>query len=134
MPNQKLKFPKVNLIRKNMKEIEYIIDKTEFLRYLKAKFTLIHDSNIFFRDLHYGVMNYVKEKLKKKLKYLEAEQLTYTIALEFEKQGVFKKMDNRTWLLNYPEFALPRPAAKPASSPAKPAEQSVASQPTSATK
>ena len=71
------------------------------------KFTLIHKSNIFFRDFHYGLMSYVQEH-GKKLKYLDAEKLARELATEFEKNGIFKKIDHQSWELNYPEFALPR--------------------------
>lgn len=103
-----------------MKEFEYIVNNnSEFLKFLKSKFPLYHDSNVFLRDVHYGVMSYVEERLKKKLRYLEAEQLTLDVAEEFEKQGIFKKVDSKTWLLKYLEFALPRPtpAAKPSVQP-----------------
>ncbi len=104
-----------------MSVVEHIVhNKSEFLQYLKSKFPLIHESNFFFRDLHYGLMSYVEEKLGKKLGYLEAEKISQAVALELEKQGILKRIDNRTWLLNYPEFALPRtpPAAKTATQPA----------------
>ena len=104
-----------------MNEVEHIVNnKAEFLKYLRSKFPLIHESNVFFRDLHYGLMSYIEEKLNNKLRYLDAEKITYTVAGELEKQGIFKKVDSRTWLLNYPEFALPRvaPAAKAAAQPA----------------
>ena len=112
---------------KTMNPIDHIIsNKAEFLKYLKSKFTLIHESNVFFRDLHYGIMSYAEDTLREKLKYFDAEKGAYAVAAELEKQGIFKKIDDRTWLLNYPEFALPRatpakaaaqPAAVPASAP-----------------
>lgn len=106
-----------------MKELEYINShQSEFLKYWKSKFPLYHDSNVFFRDLHYGVMSYTEERLKRKLKYLEGEPLALQVAQELEKRGILKKIDGQTWLLNYPEFALPRPAlaVKPAAvSPAE---------------
>jgi len=88
----------------------------DFLRYLKSKFPLYHDSNIFFRDVHYGVWTYLDERLKKRMKYLVAEKVALDVVREFEKQGIFRRVDGRTWLLVYPEFALPRPA--PAEKPA----------------
>ena len=91
-----------------MKEAEFIINhKTEFLKYLKSKFTLIHMSNIFFRDFHYGVMSYLQEH-GMKVKYLKAEKIARQAGEDFEKNGVFRKIDHQSWLLNYPEFALPR--------------------------
>jgi len=94
-----------------MKIVEYINNNTEdFLRYLKSKFPLYHDSNVFLRDVHYGLMNYVEDRLRKKVNYLVAERLTQDVIRELEKKGIFKNVDSRTWLLQYKEFALPRPA------------------------
>lgn len=106
-----------------MTEKEFILSNYgEFFKFLKTKFRLYHESNVFFRDLHYGVMEYVENKFRKKMKYLDAQALTESIISEFEKQGIFKKIDQQTWLLNYPEFALPRPEPA-AKSPAQAASQ-----------
>ncbi|MBI5214203.1 MAG: hypothetical protein HY960_00460 [Ignavibacteriae bacterium] len=92
-----------------MNTLELIIqNKTEFLSYLKSKFNLIHNSNIFLRDLHYGLMFYTKETMKKKLKYFAGEELAKDFASELVKQGIFSAIDHQSWRLNYPEFALPR--------------------------
>lgn len=99
-----------------MKETETIIGRqTEFLKFLKSKFTLIHMSNIFFRDLHYGVMSYLAEH-GRKLSYLDAERVAREVAAKFEAGGIFKNIDHQSWLLMYPEFSLPR-IEKKASSP-----------------
>ena len=91
-----------------MKETEFIIShKTEFLKYLKSKFTLIHMSNIFFRDVHFGVMSYLQEH-GMNVKYLTGEKIAQQVGEDYEKQNIFKKIDHQSWLLNYPEFALPR--------------------------
>jgi hypothetical protein len=82
-------------------------NQKDFLKYLKSKFPLYHLSNIFFRDLHYGVMNYLMA-YKKKLRYYDGEEVARAVATEFEKSGTFKRVDNQTWLLIYPEFQLPR--------------------------
>jgi hypothetical protein len=82
-------------------------NQKDFLKYLKSKFPLYHLSNIFFRDLHYGVMNYLMA-YKKKLRYYDGEEVARAVATEFEKSGIFKRVDNQTWLLIYPEFQLPR--------------------------
>jgi hypothetical protein len=95
-----------------MKEIETITNHTdEFLKFLKTKFTLIHQSNIFFRDLHFGVIAYLESK-GKRIKYTIGEQIAKEIASDLEKKGIFKKIDHQSWLLNYPEFALPRTEKK----------------------
>jgi hypothetical protein len=82
-------------------------NQRDFLKYLKSKFPLYHLSNVFFRDLHYGVMGYLMAH-KRKLKYYDAEEVTRGVIAEFEKAGLLKKVDSQTWLLVYPEFQLPR--------------------------
>src|SRR5438105_1620958 len=96
-----------------MKETKIITGNTEeFLKFLKSRFPLIHLSNFFFRDFHYGVMAFL-EKNGKKLKYLEAENIAKEAAADLENKGIFKRIDHQSWLLQYPEFALPR-VEKPA--------------------
>ncbi|MBW7887358.1 MAG: hypothetical protein H3C35_03230 [Bacteroidetes bacterium] len=86
------------------KKSQYIIgNQVEFINYLKKNYPLFHMSNVFFRDLHYGVMGFLKMK-KAKIGYTEAEQVTREVAVEFEKKNILRKMDYQTWLLNYPEF------------------------------
>jgi hypothetical protein len=82
-------------------------NQKDFLKYLKTKFPLYHLSNVFFRDLHYGVMNYLLAH-KNRLKYTDAERVTREVIREFEKAGILTKIDKQTWLLKYPEFQLPR--------------------------
>ncbi|MBI1803133.1 MAG: hypothetical protein HY033_00155 [Ignavibacteriae bacterium] len=91
-----------------MKETQIIVNnQTEFLKYLKEKFPLIHMSNVFFRDFHYGVMSYLQDH-GMKLKYNDGEKVAREAGEAFEKNGIFRKIDHQSWLLNYPEFALPR--------------------------
>jgi hypothetical protein len=91
---------------------------TEYLKFLKSKFKIYHLSNMFFRDMHYGTMEYLTKK-GIKLTYLDAEEVTNEVAKHLENNGVLKRMDKQTFLLNYPEFWLPRKEVAPP--PAKPA-------------
>ena len=95
----------------------------EFLKFLKGRSKLIHLSNLFFRDVHYGVMSYL-ELNNVRHGYTNAEELTNKVIGAYEQSGVFKKLDGKTWLLNYPEFKLPvvKPvvAAKPAAGVTRP--------------
>lgn len=84
-----------------------INNQSDFLKYLKSKFTLIHHSNIFFRDFHYGVMSYLSEH-GAKLQYHDAEKVAREVAETFEKAGFLKRIDFQSWKLNYPDFTLPR--------------------------
>jgi len=79
----------------------------EFLAFLKTKFSLIHNSNFFFRDLHYGVMAYLASR-GKHAGYTRSERIAREIAGGLEREGIFKKIDHQSWCVNYPEFALQR--------------------------
>ncbi len=88
------------------KKSQYIIgNQVEFLHHLKSKYPLFHLSNVFFRDIHFGVYEFLKKK-KVKIGYTEAEAVTRDVALEFEKRNILKKLDNQTWMLHYADFAL----------------------------
>jgi hypothetical protein len=105
--------------------LKTILDnQKDFLKFLKTRYKVIHQSNLFFRDLHYGVMAFL-EMNGKKYTYVGAEQVTRELIAELEKGSILKKMDERTWLLQYPEFKLvstkPPAPAKPAGAAPRPA-------------
>ncbi|MEX2116881.1 MAG: hypothetical protein WEB37_08335 [Bacteroidota bacterium] len=104
-------------------------NQKDFFSFLKTKYTLFHLSNIFFRDLHFGVMSYLEWK-NKPLSYPEAEELTRKLIGKLESDGILKNVDRRAFLLNYPDFKKPAvkpasPAAKPVSPVAKPAAPTI---------
>jgi hypothetical protein len=95
---------------------EILENEKEFLLFLKGKFALFHLSNVFFRDIHYGVWEYL-ERQRIKLRYEEAEKIAREVVRLFEAKRILKRLNGRTWLLNYPEFKLAPvklvPALKP---------------------
>jgi len=105
-------------------------NQKDFLKFLKGKFPLYHLSNVFFRDLHYGVMAYL-EQSKLPAGYTSTEKVTQEVIAFLETKKVLRPMDGKTWLLDYPEFkatSAKKPApAKPA--PPKPAGASTAARP-----
>jgi hypothetical protein len=76
----------------------------EFLEFLKSQFPLFHKSNVFFRDLQYGVMEYFEKEKKTKVTYIEAEVITRKFTEFMETKNILRKLDSKTWMLNYPEF------------------------------
>lgn len=106
------------LVRQNSKEV---------LQFLKQRYPLFHSSNVFFRDLHYGVREYLEGK-GMKLGYRAGEDVARDFIRELETEKILVPVDTQTWTLNYPEFkkapvkaAEPaKPAPKPAAAPPKP--------------
>jgi hypothetical protein len=120
--NQNLRLPKDNL--------------KDFMLHLKSRYSLFHLSNVFFRDIHYGIMSYLEAK-GVKLGYGQAEQLASQFVLELEKSNVLKAIKTGSWMLNYPEFrklpAEPAASAKPAPVTPRPAAMGAETQSASLT-
>jgi hypothetical protein len=107
----------------------FVDNQKDFLKFLKTRLHLYHLSNVFFRDIHYGVMAYLSLN-NMDHKYTKTEELTHKVVESLEKANILKDVGRLAWLLVYPEFKKPmvKPAApaKPAAISAKPATPSPA--------
>ncbi|GIK22917.1 MAG: hypothetical protein HND40_05410 [Ignavibacteriota bacterium] len=79
-----------------------------FLNYLKAKFPLFHNSNVFSRDFEYGLESFL-EKRGISLSYQKLEELSKLLSNYFESTGIFVKTSKIGWRLNYPQFITTKP-------------------------
>jgi hypothetical protein len=100
-----------------MKEMTSILDnQKEVLAFLKSRFPFYHQSNFFLRDVQFGIRALL-EKKGMKIGYTAAEAIARAFTLQLERAGIFIRVDQQTWVVNYPEFKKPAvkpPAAKPA--------------------
>ncbi len=83
-------------------------DYKVFLGFLKVKFPLFHNSNVFFRDLQFGIMSYLVRK-GIKINNAQAESIAERMITFFEGEKIFTKIDKHSWRLNYPEFVTTVP-------------------------
>lgn len=96
-----------------MNETAMIINhQYDFLKFFRDRFPVFHLSNVFFRDLHYGVLAYLEHHGNRKT-YRVGEKIAMEIAKSFENSGIFKQINHRTWVLNFPEFSPPKAEKKP---------------------
>jgi hypothetical protein len=72
---------------------------------MRSRSPLFHLSNVFLRDLHFSVLDFLKKK-GITIRQTEAEQVAREIGLQFEKKNIFRKLNANTWVLHYPEFSL----------------------------
>ncbi len=92
-----------------MKYIELIKnDYKIFLQFLKAKYPIFHNSNFFFRDLQFGALKYL-EKKGIKISNGQAEKIAEGVGAFLEQQGIFVRIDNHGWRINYKEFVTTVP-------------------------
>jgi hypothetical protein len=103
-----------------------ISDHAAVLRELKARFTIYDQSNIFFRDIQYGIQAMLRAQ-GIRVTYVEAERLAREFAERMERDKIFVRRDHQTWALRYPQFKTPRvekaqaggQAAAPTAAPAQ---------------
>ncbi|HEX9252579.1 MAG TPA: hypothetical protein VF870_10070 [Ignavibacteriaceae bacterium] len=79
-----------------------------FLSYLKAKFPVFHNSNLFSRDFQYGLKSYLE---KKGIKITDSNlvNLSKQFSSYYETEGILIKTSDQGWKLNYPEFVTTKP-------------------------
>lgn len=93
----------------------------DILRFLRDRMPVIHASNVFFRDIQYGIRAFAQAN-GERVDYAAGEAFAREFAEVMERKGIFTRIDRQTWVLRHEEYRTPRrePAAKPAA-PARPA-------------
>jgi len=75
-------------------------NKSIFFKFMKEKYRLYLNSNIFFRDIQYAIKSYF-EKKDIRIKYSQAEKVAYDFIQKLEDTGELKKMSNNAWKVNF---------------------------------
>ncbi|HEY9165908.1 MAG TPA: hypothetical protein VIS48_07070 [Candidatus Kryptonia bacterium] len=98
-----------------MREIEFVRStKKQYLEYLRSKFPIFHLSNVFYRDLRYGLKYYLKEN-GFSISDAELENTLNALVFEMVKDSILKPVSSGVWTVNYPEFKT-KTSGKPVSS------------------
>lgn len=84
---------------------ELTASKEIFINYMKEKYPVIHNSNIFLRDLQYAIRSFF-EKKGSNLSYSETEKIALLFAELMEQSNDFKKIGNNTWKMNFSEKSV----------------------------
>lgn len=92
--------------KKNAEYLTILINEERtVLNYLKARYPLYHKSNVFFRDIQFGIKHYLENR-EIKLTYTESEILAREFIKHLQSKGILSKLSDQIFLLNYPEFAV----------------------------
>ncbi|HEY7751612.1 MAG TPA: hypothetical protein VH917_04915, partial [Ignavibacteriaceae bacterium] len=78
------------------------------LNYLRARFPVFHNSNFFLRDLQYGIRSFL-EKKDITVTYEQADILAKEMAKQLESKQIFRKINDSSWTVFYPQFATTEP-------------------------
>ena len=79
---------------------ELLSNQAIFFNFMKEKYRVFNNSNIFFRDIQYAIKSYF-EKKNKPVKYSEAEKIAKDFIQKMENEGQLKKMSNNAWKVNF---------------------------------
>ncbi len=94
----------------------------EVLKFLKERIPVFHLSNIFFRDIQFGIQSYLKAHAIA-VGYTSAETIARQFVAKLEKEKVLRPIDRQTWMVQYEGFR--KPAVKPAAPVAKAAPAAI---------
>lgn len=79
---------------------ELLSNQSIFFSYMKERYNVYYNSNIFFRDIQYAIKSFL-EKKNKKIKYSEAEKIANEFIAKMENDGQLKKMSSNAWKVNF---------------------------------
>lgn len=79
---------------------ELTINRTIFFSFMKEKYNVFNNSNIFFRDIQYAIKSYF-EKKNKRINYSEAEKIAKEFISQMENDKQLIKMSNNAWKVNF---------------------------------
>lgn len=75
-------------------------NKTMFFSFMREKYPVYQNSNLFLRDLQYAIMSYFGKK-DIKVKYGPAEKIALQFAEILVKQNELIHLDKFTWKVNF---------------------------------
>jgi uncharacterized membrane-anchored protein len=75
-------------------------NKKIFFSFMKEKYPVFKESNIFFRDVQYAIRNYYLKE-GKKIDYQKSEKIASEFIEGLVKEGELKKISNNAWKVNF---------------------------------
>ena len=80
----------------------------ELFTFMKATgYPVFHQSNIFLRDVQYGIRDYYRVNFKTDIGSRKADAWAKEFIDSLESKGLLKRSVHNTWILQMPEFLNP---------------------------
>jgi hypothetical protein len=87
-------------------KLNHLISNQEiFFEFLREKYPVFFNSNIFLRDIQYGIISYFERK-DIIISYPLAEELAMKFTAKMESDDILKRLDTTTWLVKF-KFSEP---------------------------
>ena len=93
--------------------------ETALFDFMKANgFPIFHRSNIFLRDIQYGIRDFFRSTEKVDVGSREADRLAAELVAKLEGNGMLLKQTSMRWLLNSEKYLNPPKAEDKKAEPA----------------
>lgn len=79
---------------------QLLANEDEFFRFMREKYPIHFNSNIFLRDIQYAVFTYFNLK-GEKIKTPQAEELAILFTKSLEEKGKLVMLSHNTWKVNF---------------------------------
>jgi hypothetical protein len=101
-------------MKTNEEKLNHLVSSQEMVfEFLREKYPIFFNSNIFLRDIQYGIRTYFERK-DIIISYPLAEELAMKFTSSMESADILKRLDTKTWLVNFkfkePEIQTKEPA------------------------
>jgi hypothetical protein len=80
-----------------------IEERSAVLKYFGSKFPMFFNSNIFYRDMQYGVTSYLDAK-GYLISYADAERITDAFIEKLSEENILAKINDITWKITSAEY------------------------------
>jgi hypothetical protein len=86
----------------------------ELFRFMKEHgYPVFHKSNMFLRDLQFGIRDYHRASSKVDIGSRNADKFAAELIDDLVRKGIFIPMDKNTWMLVMEEFLVPPKKEEP---------------------
>ena len=79
---------------------ELVSNKDNFFKFMRERYPIFFNSNIFLRDIQYAIRTYFERK-EIHISYTDAEELMKKFTSKLETDGELIRMDYNSWKVNF---------------------------------
>ena len=79
---------------------ELVSNKDNFFRFMRERYPIFYNSNVFLRDIQYAIRTYFERK-EINITYSEAENLMNKFTSLLEEQGELIRLSSNSWKVNF---------------------------------
>ncbi len=79
---------------------ELVSNKEHFFKFMRERYPVFYNSNIFLRDIQYAIKTYF-DRREKRISYEDAEKLMTEFTTLLESNGELVRLNYNSWKVNF---------------------------------